>query len=84
MKYTMTKPNPPQGYRMLIEGQDMTGTRDLIWIMDGKSGHRWAHCIKQTDSGLALAADTAKLYKEPKQLEDYYFFRCRKLGHEKQ
>jgi len=80
----MNKPtNPPQGYRMLIEGQDITTARDLIWVTEMRPngfGHRWAHAIQQTPTGMCLCADTAQPYKEPKNVEDYYFFRCRKIG----
>ena len=84
MNYIMKKPTPPSGYRMLVEGQDMAMPQDLIWIMsnDGKS-HHWTHCIKQTDEGIRLSSDTAKLYSEPKRVEDYCFFRCRKSGLQK-
>jgi hypothetical protein len=80
----MKKPtNPPQGYRMLIEGQDVTTAQDLLWVSELKDfriSHRWAHAVKQTENGLVVAADTGQLYKEPKQVEDYCFFRCRKIG----
>lgn len=85
MNYKINKPtNPPVGYRMLIENQDLTAVRDLIWISEnnGKT-HRWAHAINQTKSGLKVASDTNKLYKEPKNIDDYFFFRCRKVGREK-
>lgn len=81
--YLLRKPSPPAGYRLLIEGQDKTAAQDLIWVMEKDGGQRWRMAIKQTDAGLALASDTAQLYKEPKQIEDYCFFRCRKLGHER-
>ena len=53
----MKKPEPPAGYRMLIEGQDFTDTKDLIWITEER-GSRWAMSITQTDVGIAIAAIT--------------------------
>lgn len=64
---------------MLIEGQDTNGIKDFIWVME-KGSQRWAHCIKQTKDGMRVVSGTGELYKEPKQLEDYCFFRCRKIG----
>lgn len=83
MSYKITKPtNPPEGYRMLIEGQDINSTKDLIWAME-KGSQRWAHCIKQTPDGFRLTTGTGEQYKEPKQIEDYCFFRCRKMGEQR-
>ena len=83
MSYLMHKPTPPVGYTMLRDGIDQTTAYDFIWVVELKDSRvvqRWAHAIKQTDRGLALASDTGQLYKEPKTLEDYCFFRCRKMG----
>ncbi len=78
----MKKPEPPAGYRMLVEGQDKTNVHDLIWIYDN-GNPRWAMSIKQSEEGLQIASDTGILYKEPKSVEDYCFYRCRKIGNEK-
>jgi hypothetical protein len=73
------KPTPPPGYKMLEEGKDMTTVYDLIWAIDknGKS-QRWAHAILETDEGIKMASDTHQTYVEPKNVEDYCFFRCKK------
>lgn len=83
----MNKPTPPVGYRMLKEGIDISSVQDLIWAIDEKSVsihssriyRRWMHSIMQTDDGLKIASDVNKPYVEPKSVEDYCFFRCRKI-----
>lgn len=82
----MNKPSPPVGYKMLEEGKDISSVQDLIWIVDdrsvskgGRITQRWAHSIMQSDEGLKIASDVNQRYIEPKNVEDYYFYRCRKL-----
>ncbi len=86
MNYLMNKPVPPNGYRMLEEGKDISSVQDLIWVIDeryvsktGKISQRWAHSIMQSDEGLKIASDVNQTYIEPKSVEDYCFYRCRKI-----
>lgn len=81
----MNKPTPMVGYRMLEEGKDITSMYDLIWAIDekrSKNGYyhqRWTHSVRNTEEGIKIASDTNQRYFEPKTVEDYCFFRCRKL-----
>ena len=83
MTYLMKRPIPPEGYRMLEEGKDTTTVYDLIWIVDnnnsanGYYNRRWARAIVNERDGLKVPSDTNVKYVEPKQVEDYCFFRCR-------
>jgi hypothetical protein len=86
MSYLINKPIPPIGYRMLVEDVDISSVQDLIWIVDprsvskgGKIIQRWAHSIMQSDEGLKISSDINRRYIEPKNIEDYCFYRCRKI-----
>lgn len=86
MNYIMNKPTPPTGYRMLIEGKDISSVQDLIWMIDERSikdihqpTQRWGYSIMQSNDGLKIASDVNMPYVEPKNIEDYCFFRCRKI-----
>jgi hypothetical protein len=87
MSYLINKPIPPIGYRMLVEGEDISSVQDLIWIISEKSkskqcgnlSQRWAHSIMQTDKGLKISYGVNRTYTEPRNVEDYCFYRCRKI-----
>ncbi len=76
----MKKPTPPEGYRNLLPDQDITGVKDLIWIHDNNGRGRWVRAFQQTKTGISIASDTGNIYKDPVNVEDYYFFRCRERG----
>lgn len=85
MTYIMNKPTPPTGYRMLEENKDISSVQDLIWMIDEKTyknishfSQRWGYSIMQSNEGLKIASDVNMPYVEPKNVEDYCFFRCRK------
>lgn len=86
MNYLMKKPMPPTGHRMLEEGKDISSVQDFIWMIDDRTNkdyqhptQRWGYSIMQTSEGLKIASDVNMPYVEPKNIEDYCFFRCRKI-----